>query len=122
MTYREVLQVWGADILRCVDPEVHCRRWKQEANKLVAGGVPLLFTTDVRFPNEIQMLLDYAIADVHIIRLTRNPHGDDHPTEISLDDYDWSCDSKIHVLDNTGTVAEYKRDLWALASNILGVG
>ncbi len=115
MTYREVLQVWGADMLRAVDPEVHCRRWAQEATMSEAAGCPLLFVTDVRFPNEIEMLLDFD-ADVHIVRLTRHPHpDDDHATETSLDDFDWTCDKKIRVLDNSETVAHYKRDLvdWA---------
>jgi len=124
MTYREVLQVWGTDILRTFDPDCHVRRWSQEAKLQADGGVPVLFTTDVRFPNEIQAVLDLddQNENVHsrVLRLTRDPHQDSHESETALDEFDWHSDKRLHLMDNSGTLAEFKRDLQRWFNHALG--
>ncbi len=47
-----------------------------------------------------------------VVRLTRHPHpADDHASETALDEYPWKKDPSTYVLDNTGSEADYKRDL-----------
>jgi hypothetical protein len=116
MTYREVLQIWGTDVLRHQDPACHVRRWEQEISEMRRQGVPLVTTCDARFPNEIGALLELGDPpvkmDVRIVRLTRHPHpGDEHTSETALDSYDWKRDPRVYVLDNTESEADYKRDL-----------
>jgi hypothetical protein len=115
MSHRAILQWWGTNVLRQFDPDCHVRRWSQEAELHAKGGTPILFTTDVRFPNEVQALLDLddEIPNVHsrIVRLTRDPHEDTHESEIALDDFDWHSDKRMYLMKNEGTLAEFKRDL-----------
>ena len=112
MTYREVLQILGTDFFRRLDPDCHIRRWKQEMEELRRKDTPLVLISDVRFPNEIDAILEVGGPLARVVRLTRYPHEDDvHASETALDDYSWSQDPRLHVLDNTGTLAEYKRDL-----------
>jgi hypothetical protein len=124
MTHREVLQVWGTDILRTFDPGCHVRRWSQEAKMHADGGTPVLFVTDVRFANEVQAVLDLddTNPNIHsrIVRLTRDPHEDDHESETALDDFDWKIDKRLYLMRNEGTLAEFKRDLLRWFNHALG--
>lgn len=95
MTGREIMQLFGTDLIRYtfgnVWAEATLRRIKKESK-------PLALITDNRFPNEVEAILKHK---GHIIRLTRTPfgHADSHPSEASLDDYDWNR-SNCYILDN----------------------
>ena len=54
----------------------------------------LSIVPDVRFPNEVEAIQK---AEGRVIRLTRKPFEDGHPSEIALDGYD----GFDYVLDNS---------------------
>jgi len=118
MTVREVLQIWGTNILRQADPNCHARRWTQEARTFEKGGTPVLFVTDVRFPNEVQTTLSFSDR-AYLIRLNRRVQDDDHPSETALDDFTWPKD-RVHFVDNAdNSLEEYKTQLDAVFQRIM---
>ncbi|KKL46496.1 hypothetical protein LCGC14_2344970, partial [marine sediment metagenome] len=96
MSGRDIMQIFGTDLIRYTFGNV----WAAATIRLIKRtGKPLNLITDNRFPNEIETVLkeDYS----YIVRLTRSPHGhkDMHPSEASLDDYDWNHE-RCFILDN----------------------
>lgn len=97
MSGREIMQIVGTDLMRQTFGNIWAaatiRRIKKQGKKLS-------LITDNRFPNEIAAVLEEPHG--YIVRLTRSPFGtaDAHPSESSLDDYDWNRD-KCFVLDNS---------------------
>jgi hypothetical protein len=95
MTAREVMQVFGTDIMRTYfDFDIWARAPFQ---KYANSDYDIVIIDDCRFPNEADMALEH---DALLIRLKRNVLGDDvHLSEKALDDYD---ESKYHyVIDNS---------------------
>ena len=90
------MQLIGTELIR----ETFGNVWaKATIRRIKKSGKPLSLITDNRFPNEIEAVLDEPNG--YVIRLTRSPFGidDRHPSESSLDDYDWNRD-RCFVLDN----------------------
>ncbi len=93
---REVMQLFGTELVRTVFGNV----WAEATvRKIQRSGKPVAIITDNRFPNEVEVILKQPRG--YIVRLTRSPFGtkDMHPSECSLDDYDWDK-PKCFVLDN----------------------
>lgn len=81
MTAREVMQVFGTDIMR----KWYAPIWVDACiRKAKAYDGPLVLITDVRFPDEVEAV--QAIGG-KVIRLTRAPHSeqDTHESETALD-------------------------------------
>lgn len=96
MTGREIMQIFGTDLIRQTFGNV----WADATIRRINQSQKLLaIITDNRFPNEINSILKEPRG--FIIRLTRSPFGteDIHPSESALDDFDWRRD-KCYVLDN----------------------
>ena len=91
MTAREFLQYFGTNICRQIKPNV----WTESCiNRMELESSELSIVPDVRFPNEVEAIQK---AGGRVIRLTRKPFEDGHPSEIALDDYD----GFDYVLDNS---------------------
>lgn len=120
MKVREVLQIWGTEILRAADPNCHLRRWAQEAEALQKGGCPLLFVPDVRFPNEVEGVLDFSPKS-YIIRLTRQVHEDSHESERALEDYEWhQWGDRTFLVDNASqSLEEYQTALEGILQGLV---
>lgn len=82
MTAREVLQVFGTDIIR----EIYEDAWVDGTkHNIRQDKTACAIVTDVRFENEVLGLQD---INGKVIRLTRNPCPDDaHVSELSLDNF-----------------------------------
>ncbi len=103
MTGREIMQMVGTDLVRQTFGNVWAAATIRHIQK---QKKTLSLITDNRFPNEIETVLEQPHG--YIIRLTRSPYGqeDVHPSESSLDDYDWNK-PKCFVLDNANmTISE----------------
>lgn len=102
MTAREVLQIFGTDMVRSIYPDA----WSFATYNLIKDeGQELAIITDGRFPNEIDIGKKYGGKS---IRLLRNICGIDlHPSEIALDDYD-NFDA---VLDNRWVDIKQQNDM-----------
>lgn len=89
MTGREVMQVFGTDVIR----DWHANAWAHAGYEL-AVSIPetLVLLNDSRFPNEILEGDEYddSLMNRYVfrIRLLRNPHPEDrHPSEHALDNF-----------------------------------
>lgn len=81
MTAREVMQVFGTDIMRAWDEDVWVRPCMR---KVEEASTKLVLITDVRFPNELEAIHERGGK---VIRLLRDPLGgeDKHDSETALD-------------------------------------
>jgi len=81
LTAREVLQIFGTDIVRRLSPDAWVRA---TLAKIQRASPDIALLTDVRFPNEVEGI---KAAGGKVIRLTRVPWADGHLSEMALDDY-----------------------------------
>lgn len=95
MTGRKLLQVFGTD---CIRDNIHNDFWVfQGLKEMKARPESVIVVPDTRFPNEYQAIKD---AGGYIIRIERNlpsAPGDNHPSEMALDMYDFDL-----IVDNNG--------------------
>lgn len=104
MTAREVMQVVGTDIFRNYFSE---NVWVDATMRMIKEDSPkMACITDLRFPGEVNAVLD---NDGIVIRLLRKVCDDNHPSETSLDDYDFSGD-RCFVLDNANMSIEEQNE------------
>jgi len=93
MTAREIMQVFGTDIMRnFFDKDI----WAKVPFRKSWGNTDIVIIDDCRFPNEADSTLK---NNGILIRLKRNPLQDTHVSEIAMDDYDES--KYTYVIDNT---------------------
>ena len=109
---RILLQLYGTEIFRDrIDPDY----WvKQTIERIKKTEESVSIITDVRFPNEIEMLDNDVELNTIVIRVERNIKRDgdkhEHESETALDNY-------VHydyIVDNNGSL----EDLWNSASTI----
>lgn len=86
MTGREVLQVFGTDMIRQWDEDA----WANAGHRL-SWGCPeqLVIINDGRFPNEVWPAVDNANPEIayRIVRLLRSPREDTHRSETAMDNF-----------------------------------
>lgn len=96
MSGRDIMQLLGTELIR----ETFGNVWAAATIRSIKrSGAEFAVITDNRFPNEIAAVLGEPKG--YIIRLTRSPYGygDKHPSEASLDDYDWNQE-RCYVVQN----------------------
>jgi hypothetical protein len=96
MTAREVMQIFGTDLIR----ETFGNIWAEATIRTIKSeGRKLSLITDNRFRNETNTVLQEPCG--YVIRLTRNPYGnkDVHQSELDLDKFDWDR-TRCFLLDN----------------------
>jgi len=99
MTAREVMQVFGTDIMRNMfSPMVWvnaCIRKIQKDNPKIA------IIADLRFPSELEAV---EKAGGFIVRLERKLFNDNHPSETSLDNINWSSIPSAFVVPSSADI------------------
>lgn len=99
MTARQVMQVFGTDVCRTLDPNCWSRGLY---NKIRNDNHNLSLVADARFPNEVTMGTEIGAK---VIRLTRHlPQKDEHSSENALNDFPLGEFSL--VLDNQNLTME----------------
>ena len=109
LTAREVMQVFGTDICRDM---FHDDIWVDATFKRIEKDeVKIAIIADVRFPSEVNAIKSQE--DHRVIRLDRKyDTSDAHPSETSLDDYDWrELGPNAFVLDNGDMNMKKKNEL-----------
>lgn len=98
--FREFLQRLGTEAVRGV---IGDSTWVDLAVRRMRADPGNWVVTDARFPNEANAVRS---ADGVMIRINRTGFGpaNDHPSETSLDDYEFE---PLLVLDNDGTLEEF---------------
>lgn len=94
MKVREFLQKLGTDAMR---DGLHVNTWVNATFATFSNKSKWLIT-DVRFPNEAMAIISKGGL---LVRLERNSDTGDHPSETSLDDYDFNI-----VIQNKGSLTE----------------
>jgi hypothetical protein len=108
VTVRRILQWWGTEYRRAQDPDYWTKAWERKVSGLDLQRIHVL-VDDVRFVNELQMLLRLGAKVVKIER-PGYAAGGNHASETSLDDYhEWS-----RVIVNDGTLEEFKQQVATL--------
>jgi hypothetical protein len=105
MTGREFLQVFGTDIMRRINPDVHVNGCMTQIAK---DSPEIAVIEDIRFPNEVEAV---QRAGGKVVRLLRAPYKskDEHESESALDDYE-GFDA---VVDNTDiNITETNKVIW----------
>lgn len=117
MTGREIMQIFGTDLIRHTFGNVWARATVQHIKKF---GHSLAIITDNRFENEIKEVLR---AKGYIIRLTRSPYGynDVHPSESALDHYDWNQERHFVVDNKDLNIEKTNEAIRPLLDQIFGV-
>jgi len=108
---REILQIVGTEIFRdCFRPTFWVDLLKQKLDEitLIEDNVGLIFITDVRFENEIQMIKEMGGKTVRIIR-DLDRYGLLHRSEAGI--MSMSNDDFDYVINNSGSLVDLKESV-----------
>lgn len=111
ITGRELLQTFGTDVCRKIDPNCFARG---TYNIIKKEGYDLAIVSDARFPNEVTIGTEIGAK---VVRLTRNVLQDTHESEISLDSDKFPIAEFSLVIDNQDKTMEETHKI--IKSNIL---
>lgn len=114
MTGRELMQVLGTDMCRRMFSQfiwVHATFRAIERDNVDFAVIP-----DLRFPSELHGVKSCGGL---VVRLMRNiSEGDEHPSETSLDDYDWSfLKDNVLIVPREFGIEQTKEFVWNWISN-----
>jgi len=94
MTAREFMQHFGTDVMR----KMYSNIWVDNTiKKILAEGSELAVVPDVRFPNEVEAILENG---GEVIRLSRVYEKDGHQSETCLDPGNFDHSKFTHVIEN----------------------
>jgi len=98
MTGREVMQVFGTDVMRNMwDGAIWAKATIRAIKK---DNYPFALISDLRFKSEADLLLSQP--DSYLIYLQRKLFNDHHPSEVDLVDYDFTkWGNRLLKIDNT---------------------
>lgn len=118
MTAREVMQVFGTEICRKLDPNCWARGLYNAINN---EGYDLALVTDARFPNEVTMGTEQGAK---VIRLTRKIIEDEHESEKALDtfplgEYSLVVDNQDMTLKESFKYASKYVDGWLAGAKLV---
>lgn len=106
MTARQVMQIFGTEIMR----NWHQNVWADAcANYAIKCPARLVLISDCRFPNEVEVFKNIQCTDdlsVKIVKLTRNPYNDEHISEKALDNY--PLDKFDYIMPEVSLVEQYE--------------
>lgn len=113
MTAREFMQFFGTEIMR----KMYSNIWINDTiNRIKSESSKLAIIADVRFPNEIDAILNNGGK---VVKLNRSIHKDGHSSEISLDNLD---NSKFYKIIDNGkegyTIEDLMLDTKKLYNNL----
>ena len=110
---REVLQNFGTDLFREKFGE---EVWLDSMERRLSFYLPeKVVIPDIRFPNEADWVKNMGGEVVRIDASERLESDDDHASETALDDYD----GFDYVIDNNGTLPEFRMTIHDLADQAL---
>ena len=115
MTGRDIMQLFGTELIRETFGNVWAAATIRRINN---SGKKLAVITDNRFPNEVEAVLKEPNG--YVIRLTRTPFGteDQHPSEASLDGFNWNKPNCFVVDNKDMTIDEQNKALEPIIQKI----
>lgn len=109
MTIREVLQVFGTDIMRRMYPNI----WAEAPFRHNWFGTDFVIFSDVRFLNEIEVVEKHRGVIIRVVRETSL--SDTHTSETELDQYTFK-----NVIDNNGDLEDLYHNVFIFLKGIYG--
>lgn len=109
MSGRELMQVFGTDMCRRMFSQFI---WVHSTFRAIQkDNADFAIIPDLRFPSELQGVESCGGL---VVRLKRDvSQGDEHPSETSLDNYDWSrLDGNILLVPSELNIEETKEFVW----------
>ena len=108
ITGREILQIFGTDIMRGMFSD---KIWVNATISLIKKeNPPIALIADARFESEINALM--AEENGHVIRLTRKICEDSHPSETELDTFDFAkLGERCLVIENQDLTESEKNEI-----------
>lgn len=118
MTGREVMQLFGTDLIRDNFGNVWA---KSTIRRIKNSGKFLCLISDNRFPDEANCVLDESYG--HVIRLTRSisDNADEHDSERSLDAFDWNRNNCYVINNKDMTIEEQNIEVESVLISIFGI-
>lgn len=107
--FRRVLQTFGTDGIRALDPEF----WVRQAVARIDARTTPYVLTDVRFPNEADAIRERGGFLIRVVRPDLPVDPDEHESESALDGYSVDLDIR-----NDGTLEEFQAEARALARSL----
>lgn len=101
--FRGILQWWGTEWRRGQNPNYWIDLTRARIRAL-RGSTGMVVVTDVRFPNEAELIESMGGTVVRISRLEADTVVDPHSSEVVMDSYPFR-----HVIRNTGTLDELRQ-------------
>lgn len=107
LSAREVMQFVGTDIFRKIKNDV----WSSATiNKIKHDALDVAIIADCRFPNEVQVVRDVG---GYVIKLTRNPYGSTHESEVALDELNYPKHNFDLIINNAHlTIDEQNSEIY----------
>jgi len=107
---RELLQLWGTDYKRSINPNYWVDRVAEEVYKH-DGSTNIVFS-DMRFLNEYNFVKELTGITVNVFGRDASDGNGNHPSEVELDgsEFDWE-------VENTGTIP----DLYGIIDKIVEI-
>lgn len=117
ITARQLMQIFGTEVCRKMYDSCWVNATYFRLNK-IKNEYDYIFICDARFANELEKFVEF---DPIVIRLLRNPHSDQHESEIALDNYNFrSVFNKVYYIDNTQmTLEEKNREVMRVINNAI---
>ena len=111
-TPREILQSYG-EFYRSINYNF----WVDHLFEIIDDReYKRVIITDVRYMNEVDPIIDMKGIIIKVIRgIDNNIHGQEHISEIALDDYD----NIRHVIENNGTLKDLKSAAKKVAKKLI---
>ena len=108
--YRPILQWWGTEFRRGVKGyDYWVKKMEHELQVLAEKTDDLLvFVTDIRFPNEAELIRKFGGTIARVVRGDPGAAGQ-HSSEVSMDGY--SCD---HTILNNGDLVDLQEEVQKL--------
>ena len=106
--HRRLLQVIGTDFIRASDTDFWARIVDNQIHALDETKTDIVFITDVRFPNEADMVRNLGGKIIRIYRDGVGPQSQ-HPSEVTMDDY-----PHIHHTIAAGSLDELRNHVHAI--------
>jgi len=114
MTAREIMQVVGTDVMRNMFSD---KIWVNATFRKIKNDNPdVAIIADMRFPSEVFALEENNGYTIRLKRIVSS--SDIHPSEISLDNWEWKNDDKHLVVPEDADIPTKNEIAWNFVKNI----
>ncbi len=116
-TPRQIMQYIGTELIRAIEPDIHCKFALEDLKKDVKLGV----VTDIRFPNEQEFFAknsnNFMMVYIKNSKAENVAKSDTHASENYLTDLKMNA----LIIENDGTLADLRNEIKTKLGSFLSV-